>query len=171
MKYDPKTYRRRNSYRKTDHDYGDDASYFITMCVINKEKCLSNIVVCKKTNEPIVELTLYGEIIERQLHWLREQYEYVKIPAYVIMPDHVHFVIEIFKELKYTSTKKIKPLAELMGAFKSTSSKYIHLAGKEKFTWQRNYFDIIIRSESMYNNIAFYIQKNPQNWINRFRNF
>ena len=165
MKYDPKTYRRRNSYRKTDHDYAGDASYFITMCVINKEKCLSEIVLDNKTNEPIVILTKYGVIIAQQIKWLCEQYEYIRIPKYVIMPDHIHFLIDIFSELKNENTKKVKSMAELMGAFKSTCSKHIHLAGKSEFTWQRNYFDNIIRSECMYNNIIKYLEKNPFYWI------
>ena len=164
MKYDPKTYRRRNSYRKADHDYVDNASYFITMCVINKEKCLSNILICEKTKEPIVVLTKYGAIVEQQIKWLRENYEYVKIPSYVIMPDHIHFVIEVYNELKNKCTKRVKPLAQLMGAFKTTCSKYVRLAGKEDFTWQRNYFDNIITSEQMYNNILRYIDRNPKNW-------
>ncbi len=171
MKYNPKTYRRRNSYRKQDHDYGENASYFITICVINKEKCLSKIIMCNRTNKPIVDLTKYGEIIEKQLKWLCEQYEYIRIPIYVIMPDHIHFIIKIVRDLKYESTKKVKPLAELMGAFKSTSSKYIHFAGKKNFTWQRNYFDNIIRSENMQNNIFRYIQRNPYNWMYRTRNY
>lgn len=169
MKYDPKTYRRRNSYRKPDHDYGDDASYFITMCVSNKEKCLSYIKICNKTNEPIVVLTKYGEIIAQQLQWLCNQYEYIKIPSYVIMPDHIHFVVEMYNELKNRCTKRVKPLAQLMGAFKTTCSKYIHLSGKEDFTWQRNYFDNIITSEHMYNNILRYIDRNPKNWIDKYR--
>jgi REP element-mobilizing transposase RayT len=165
MKYDPKKYRRRNSYRKPDHDYGGNASYFITMCVNNKEKCLSEIELDNETNEPIVILTKYGAIIEQQIKWLCGQYEYIRIPNYVIMPDHIHFLIDIFTELKYEDTKKVKPIAELMGAFKSTSSKYIHFAGKSNFTWQRNYFDNIIRSEWMYTNIIKYMEKNPYYWL------
>ena len=169
MKYYPKINRRRNSYRKPDHDYNGYASYFITICVINKEKCLSEIKIDNKTNEPIVILTKYGEIIEKQLKWLCEKYEYIKIPTYVIMPDHIHFIIKIFRDLKYESTKKVKPLAELMGALKSTSSKFIHFEGKENFTWQRNYFHNIIRSESMYNKIVYYIRQNPYNWMYWFK--
>ncbi len=165
MKYDPKTYRRRNSYRKPDHDYGGNASYFITMCVINKEKCLSEIVLDNKTNKPIVILTKYGAIIEQQIKWLCEQYEYIRIPNYVIIPNHIHFLIDMFSELKNENTKKVKSMAELMGAFKSTCSKHIHLAGKSEFTWQRNYFDNIIRSEWMYTNIIKYVEKNPYYWI------
>lgn len=56
-------------------------------------------------------------------------------------------------------------MAELMGAFKSTCSKHIHLVGKSEFTWQRNYYDTIIRSEWMYTNIIKYIAKNPYYWI------
>jgi len=169
MYYDPKTYRRKNNYRNKYHDYKANASYFITMCVKNKEKCLSKIENCGKTNEAKVVLSKYGKIIEQQFNWLCEQYEYIKIPAYVIMPDHIHFVIEVFDFLKKENTPKVKPLAELVGALKMTCSKYIHKAGKPNFTWQRNYFDIIIRSEMMQNNVQQYIDRNPLNWINRYK--
>ena len=137
------------------------------MCVKDKKKCLSKIVMSNETQEPIVELTPIGRIIEKQLKWLCEQYEYINIPIYVIMPDHIHFIIEFFTEFKCENRPKVKPLAHLMGALKSTSSKEIHLTGNTNFTWQRNYFDNIIRSENMQNNIFRYIQRNPFNWMNR----
>ena len=62
------------------------------------------------------------------------------------------------------SLQKIKPLSELIGAFKTTSSKLIHQTGLNEFRWQRSFYDHIIRNEPSLNNIRQYIRQNPQNW-------
>ena len=42
-------------------------------------------------------------------------------------------------------SRKIKPLPEIIGAFKTTSSKKIHLAGYTDFKWKRSFNDRILR--------------------------
>ena len=59
---------------------------------------------------------------------------------------------------------KIKTLSELIGAFKTTSSKRIHQAGLLKFRWQKSFYDHIIRNEINLNRIREYIINNPSQW-------
>jgi putative transposase len=59
---------------------------------------------------------------------------------------------------------KIKPLPELIGAYKTTVSKRIHMAGDREFRWQNSYHDHIIRNARSLNRIKNYIEKNPENW-------
>ncbi len=59
---------------------------------------------------------------------------------------------------------KIKPLDQLLGAYKTTTSKLIHLAGLPEFKWQRSYHDHIIRAEDSYDRIIAYIHSNPAKW-------
>ena len=40
-----------------------------------------------------------GEIATRQWYWLEKQYPYVKSHAFVVMPNHVHGILEINPEL------------------------------------------------------------------------
>jgi putative transposase len=61
---------------------------------------------------------------------------------------------------------KIKSLSEIMGAYKTTSSKMIHLAGKIEFQWQRSFHDRIIRNPNEFRKIYNYIINNPVNWKN-----
>jgi putative transposase len=61
---------------------------------------------------------------------------------------------------------KIKPLSDIIGAFKTTSSKDIHLAGFLNFFWQRSFYERIIRSEEEVCKIRQYIMNNPANWDN-----
>lgn len=60
--------------------------------------------------------------------------------------------------------QKIKSLSELMGAYKTTTSKLIRLAGLPDFAWQRSFHDHIIRHNSAYRHIRNYIQENPAKW-------
>jgi REP element-mobilizing transposase RayT len=78
------------------------------------------------------------------------------------MPNHIHAIIEI--DSMKTNSIKIKSLSELMGAFKTTSSKLIHLAGFPDFQWQRSFHDHIIKDEKSYLNISNYIETNPERW-------
>ncbi len=59
---------------------------------------------------------------------------------------------------------KIKSISELMGAYKTTTSKQIRLAGLSQFAWQRSFHDHIIRNEESYNNISLYILNNHLKW-------
>jgi hypothetical protein len=51
-----------------------------------------------------------------------------------------------------------------MGAFKTTTSKQIHLMGYESFAWQRSFHDHIIRDEKSMISISKYILNNPRQW-------
>ena len=121
-------------------------------------------------------MNAYGEICERQWYWMADRYPYVSSHAFVVMPNHIHGVIEIdplrvgtggHLSLHGTGTgsQKIKSLSELMGVFKTTSSKYIRLAGLKSFVWQRSFHDHIIRyTDDSYDRICDYIATNPQRW-------
>jgi len=68
-------------------------------------------------------------------------------------------------------TIKIKPLSELIGALKTTSSKWIHRNGFNNFKWQRSFYDHIIRDEKSYFVIQNYINQNPAKWWRNRNNF
>ena len=72
-------------------------------------------------------LNSFGEIVKKQWFWLAEQYPYTELHAFVVMPNHIHGIIEIKRKNAISQNQKIKSLSQLMGAFKTTSSKQIHL--------------------------------------------
>jgi len=74
-----------------------------------------------------------------------------------------HGIIIIDASLK-TSDVKTKSLSELIGAFKTTSSKLIHQAELKTFHWQKSFYDRIIRNEIELFKIRQYIQNNPLKW-------
>lgn len=110
-----------------------------------------------------VALNPYGEIVEERINWLKNQYQYVDIHNYVVMPNHFHIIIEIDSQ-KVDENVEIKSLSGLMGALQSTSSKQIHELGFKDFAWHRSFHDHIIRNEKSYHPIFNYISKNSKNW-------
>jgi len=60
-------------------------------------------------------------------------------------------------------------LSKTVNAFKTTTSKYIHQNGCQRFKWQRSFYDHIIKNEKTFNSIQNYIINNPVKW-NRDRN-
>ncbi len=61
----------------------------------------------------------------------------------------------------YVQKGRIKPLLQIIGAFKTTSSKLIHSAGFLPFQWQKSYYDRVIRDERELQNVRQYIRNNP----------
>lgn len=151
-------------------DYSSPGYYFVTICVKNKECFLADIVDCKVVpNE-------YGKIVESRWLWLKNQYPYVELDAFVVMPNHVHGLVKIagrtvgtgrdlsLPDLSLLEQGKRKSLSDIIGAFKTTSSKAIHQAGFLNFYWQRSFYEKIIRSETEAGTIRQYINDNPAHW-------
>jgi putative transposase len=174
--------RKRN--RMKGFDYSSNHLYFVTNCVKNNECCLGNVVPVgtgrdlsvhhPKNHHPEnhhpeikykIDLNQYGLIVERKIHWLQQQYSYVVIHNYVVMPNHFHIILEINSKKVADKDVKIKSLSSLLGAMKTTSSNQIRKDGFEDFFWHRSFHDHIIRNEREYFFISNYIDMNPQKWF------
>ena len=184
-------YRQRKSNRLRGFNYAQDRLYFITTCVQDRACIFGEVIPAKfrdqyaidggTTQKHIMVLNECGTIAQQQWYWLEQQYMYVRLHAHIVMPNHVHGVIEINRDLilghrihgpgDQSENIKIKSLSELIGAYKTTSSKQIHLLQAEdksypyqSFRWQRSFHDHIIRNQKEYNRIISYIEKNPDSW-------
>jgi putative transposase len=176
MKFDPDKHHRR-SIRLPGYDYSREGMYFVTICVLGKVCALGEI------HDGAMMLNTLGCVVDDCWRWLAEQYPYVQLDEYVIMPNHLHGII-IIREgddgtrrgasrsalvqtipTQTTPTKR-KPLGRLIGAFKTISTKHInhiYQTPGERF-WQRNYYEHIVRTEERYQQIRQYIMTNPQSW-------
>jgi putative transposase len=164
----------RKTNRLKEYDYSLDNLYFVTSCVQNRVCCFGEIVgtghnPSLQSGEfvPVPRMVLndYGKIAEKQWYWLSEQYPYVILHAFVVMPNHIHGILEIYRSrIILSDAIKIKPLSELIGAYKTTVSKQIHLAGFIEFKWQRSFYEHIIHDEKSFETISAYILNNPENW-------
>jgi putative transposase len=166
--------RNRKPNRMPGYDYSTPGFYFITICVKYRVQAFG------KVDNGIMRLNEYGEIVKRQWFWLGEQYPYIALDEFVVMQDHVHGILGFVyngimdtgyisgpehtvagRDLSLREIHKIKPLHEIIGAFKTTSSKQIHITGYNEFKWQRSFYDTIIRNERQLYNIRNYIKHNP----------
>jgi putative transposase len=161
--------------RLTGFDYSLSRYYFITICV------KGHIHSFGAVENGAIRLSENGIIAQKQLIWLKDQFPYIELISYIVMPDHVHGIIHINTDFYHENVgngrdrslhsnqhnpmiqaiPKIKPLPELVGAYKTTVSKNIHLHGDAMFKWQKSFHDHIIRNNRELNSIINYIETNP----------
>ena len=114
---------------------------------------------------PRMELSKYGKITEKHIVAISTHYEYIAIPKYVIMPNHLHMLISILNDYaKERGTSRTpSPTNAIIPSLISTLKRFVHKeCGFSLF--QRGSNDIIVRNEEAYNNIAQYIDENPVRW-------
>ncbi len=165
--YDSNIHHRR-SIRLPDYDYKQSGVYYVTLCVAGRQCLLGEI------SDDAMVLNTLGCVVDECWLWLQNQYPYIELDAYVVMPNHLHGVIIIMDDAGCrggsrtapTQGPEVKPLGRLIGAFKTTSTKRINKirgTSAERF-WQRNYYEHIVRNEADWNRIHQYIATNPQSW-------
>lgn len=152
---------KRKNQRLKEFDYSQSSYYFVTICMKNRNEFFSHIV-----NSELV-LTEFGKVLDEVWNNLPKYYN-VELDYYIIMPDHFHGIIIIDNTLNVMCDKEKKTLtlSDIIGKFKSYSSKKIRnlLGSKDKFEWQKSFYDRIIRNEKELYNIRKYIQENPLRW-------
>ncbi len=130
--------RERKRTRLKGFDYATPGAYFVTICVKNRD-CVFGYI-----ENGIMQLTIHGQIVQYQWEWLHEHYKYLKMDAFTVMPNHFHAILQIedvdetvgtVDNSRDCSLRRIKPVPELIGAFKTTSSKLIHQSGLHEFQW------------------------------------
>ncbi|MFL4596114.1 REP-associated tyrosine transposase [Stenotrophomonas maltophilia] len=86
-----------------------------------------------------------------QFHYI-EQRGLVRSLAWVVMPDHVHWMFEL----------RAAHLPEIARRMKSSSALALNrLAGRRSTVWQPGYFDHAVRAEESLARQALYILGNP----------
>jgi REP element-mobilizing transposase RayT len=166
MRYNRDIHHRR-SIRLKGYDYRSAGAYAVTICVDGRECALGRVV------DGEVELSDLGRVAAESWTWLEEQYSYVSLDAWVVMPNHLHGIVVIHDDDgdghrggSRTAPTKRKPLGRLIGAFKTVSTKQINKmrdAPGAQF-WQRNYYETIICNERQLNALRQYIVENPLKW-------
>ena len=156
-KFNPLIHHRR-SIRLKGYDYASAGSYFITICTQNRRHLFGYI------ENQEMNLNEYGQIVENQWLLLPDRFPNVSLGSFTIMPNHVHFILEILDHQKVT-------MGDVVGAFKSLcihgileyqkTIDYNIIIGK---IWQRNLWEHIIRDAKEWEYINNYILNNPKNW-------
>ena len=168
---------RRKQVRLSCYDYSSPGAYFITICTHEKRCILSDITVGAIHESPAeVRLTEIGRCVQNVLEMLPVLYPNLTVDKYVIMPNHIHLLLQITEERairesplqqedEAPSQKRTRSLLDIaIGFLKMNSSKQIHMHCPNLIVWQRSYHDHIIRNENDYREIWNYIDTNPGRW-------
>lgn len=160
----------RQSIRLKDFDYSQPGWYFVTICTYRSKHIFGDIV------DGEMRLSSYGQIANFSWVKLHTRFPHIRLDQFVVMPNHVHGVINIVKSrgrenraptlgqiiayYKYQTTKSFNNTHVGAGFSRPCtprSNSYIKL-------WQRNYHDHIICDNADLHRIQEYIHDNPANW-------
>jgi REP element-mobilizing transposase RayT len=85
-------------------------------------------------------------------NWLHLDGESYRLLAWVVMPNHVHLLVEIWQVSQ----------SQLVKNWKGYSARRINeQLGREGELWQEDYWDRYIRDEAHYRKVVRYIESNP----------
>ncbi len=127
--------------------YQDNNIVFITIVTYNRQPILVDNI----------------DLLRNSLKSVKYNY---KIIAGIVMPDHIHILIQ---------TDKTNNYSKIIASFKANFSKHLplnknqtnsQLVRREKGIWQRKYYDHIIRDENDFNKHLDYIHYNPMKHLN-----
>ena len=170
-----KQIKNRKLNRLKGYDYSRDGWYFVTICIKDRIKCLGKI-----ENGKMI-LDKYGKIAKKYWSEIPDHYNNVFLDEWIIMPNHIHGIIVIENDDKtITATvgtghcpvpttvntgSKYGLLSKTVKSFKEISLKTIRKQFNDfEFSWQRSFYDHIIRDEKSLEKIRNYIANNPLKW-------
>jgi REP element-mobilizing transposase RayT len=171
----------RKSIRLVGYDYSMAGLYFVTICCQNRE-CLFGEIV----GENMI-LSDGGKIANDCWLAIPKHFRNVVLHEYIIMPNHVHGIIEITpvdtgmnqhlpieiinnvradvdSPLRNKFKSPSKTIGSIIRGYKIGVTKWFHSNTEIDIVWQRNYYEHIIRNVYSYQRISDYINYNPKNW-------
>lgn len=157
-------YAKRKHPRLKSYDYSLPGNYYVTIHLHKDAPRFSYIEQKNPLSEPAVILNEYGNIAKIQLFDLEARYSHVKIDKYVIMPTHIHAILQL------TDPAGASPrptLMDVIGTYKSLTTRAInqrfHTTGRKIF--QTSFYETVLRSDAAYLECWRYIDENPAKWL------
>lgn len=173
---------RSGTIRHNEWDYRRSGWYFVTICTEDRWPFFGQV------RNGVVGLSVAGCIAAQEWRRTPSVRPYVRLDAWIVMPDHVHGLIGITTESPaYSgeldnhnvgssrrdeptggnqSTKDFRLHAHSLGAimcqYKSVCTKRIRRNGMPDFEWQSRFYDRIVRSRDEFRSIRRYIQNHPE---------
>lgn len=180
--YDPLIHHRR-SIRLEGYDYSKPGFYFITILSKNRKPQFGYI-----KNDMFYPSQL-GIILQNRWSRIPEFYDNVITHEFIVMPDHLHGILEIrgevlssnsadiesifeqrnwqdnFTETKSTFQSPSKTVGSFIRGFKyGATVDFKNLTGKSIKLFQRDYYEKIIKDYDAYRAITAYIKNNVKNY-------
>ena len=85
-------------------------------------------------------LNATGKVVHDSWCLLPNFFPDLRLDAYVVMPNHVHGIIQLLQGNKLD-------LTQIVRNFKSTSSRKIRKLHPNLNVWQKSFYDRVVRSE------------------------
>ena len=172
-RYNPDKHHRR-TIRLCGYDYAQEGLYFVTVCCQGRACLFGEIVDGEMILNPA------GRMVEKCWLDIPKHFTHAVLHDYIIMPNHVHGIIELtdvvagatnvraknFSPLSRQSQFRSpsKTIGSIVRGFKIGVTKWMRQNTDIFSVWQRNYYEHIIRNAKSYENIAEYIITNPARW-------
>lgn len=171
--YNPKKHNRK-SIRLKGYNYSQKGLYFVTICTENRKHLFGDVI-----HDSGMQLNIAGNMIFKVWHEIPHYFKNTRLHEFVIMPNHIHGIIEIIPvgadsisahdraDMESAPTT----LGDIAQMFKRyTTIEYIKMVKNgtfprfDKRIWQRNYWEHIVRNEHEFDQISEYIRQNPEKW-------
>lgn len=119
-----------------------------------------------------------GRIVEEAWIALSSRYAEICLHEHMVMPNHVHGIIEIISgaqalqaaplQREARAAVRVPLLSVVVRSFKADVTRRAGLElGWNEEIWQHNYFDRVIRDGRELSNAARYIAENPIRWTGK----
>lgn len=164
QQYDPDKQHRR-SIRWKNWDYGKPAYYFITICTNSRMPLFDNQQFLEIANQA------WQRLPELPKSW------HIRLDEWVVMPDHVHGLMEMWQRLGGVEPVEITnprtfdnvasgQLGRVVATYKSSVTTRINAIRSTRGAkvWQRGYWDRVILDNAALQRVRLYIRENPQRW-------
>lgn len=159
----------RKATRLQGFDYSQNGAYFVTICTKDRKNLFweshanTQIVTWNSVGANCVRpqnlpLSSVGKIVAHQLEKWHSTYDDVYLYAYVIMPNHLHIIINILPR-KNGRPQDAPTLSRMIKQFKGSVSKTVG-----ETIWQRSFYDHVIRGKEDFEKIQEYVCGNPYKW-------
>ena len=139
--------------RLKNYDYRQNGCYHLTICVKDRQPILSRVIPADNPAlRPQIEYSNTGKIVDQYIQNIPMVYPGVSLDHYVIMPNHVHLLLTL-------PVQNVTPVSTIIRSLKRMVNKALGQS-----IWQDSFFDVVIRSNSMYQCEWAYIDNNPDKW-------
>lgn len=154
-------YPKRKHPRLKQYDYSQAGLYFITICTKNRAPLLGTIVANYIPEESHLGmeqicLSAIGACCKARLEDIPNYYRHTAIDCYIIMPDHIHLLLEIDETSSGGQRSGRPTVQQILHAFKRLTTQEAN-----QVLWQDSFYEHIVRSEAELAEIRTYILGNP----------
>ncbi len=162
--------------RLPDWNYGSNGAYFITICTKNKLYYFGEIIDDK------MNLYEIGKLAKKYWYEIPKHFPFVRLGAFIVMPNHVHGIIIIDKpddkrienidddnvETPKLGVSTPKWKSGTIGVIINQYKRIVTINARKinpNFAWQSRFYEHIIRNEKSLSKIENYIINNPLKWF------